>query len=128
MAVHVHIDHLIGIVIEELVDLILTLDRQSGVGQEMVVTVVACVNRQFNQGHLNLHEIGPKDIDMMIDKINMGLFGYEIALMDLVSVDIDKDIIAGVVDHAKGRLGNGEVAVLHDEIGVLGHNVIILQQ
>jgi len=92
----------------------------------MVVAVVARFGGKLHERDLDGEEIPPAKGNVAMEKKDFGLLRHKIGFVDFVTVDIDENIVTGVVDHAKGRLSNGEVAVLHDEIGVLRHNDIIL--
>jgi hypothetical protein len=98
MAVQMHIDHLIRIVIEKVVNLVLGLDGEAAIREEMIVAVLPSGSGELDKFDFDRKEIAPTKGHMLMEKIDFGLFSHEIRFMDLVPIDIDENVIAGVVD------------------------------
>jgi hypothetical protein len=99
MTIQMHVDHLIGIVIEEVMDLILSLDGKAAIREEMVVAILPSGSRKLDELDFYRKEIPPAEGHVLMKKIDFGLLGHEVRVMDLIPIDIDENIVAGVVDH-----------------------------
>jgi len=78
MAVQMHIDHLIRIVIKEVMDLVLGLDGKAAIRKEMVVAVLASGGSKFDEFDFDRKEIAPAKGHVLMEKIDFGLLGHKI--------------------------------------------------
>jgi hypothetical protein len=98
MAVQMHIDHLIRIVIEKVVNLVLGLNGKAAIREKMVVAVLPSGGSELDELDFHRKEIAPTKGHMLMKKIDLGLLGHKIRFMDLIPIDIDENVVTGIVD------------------------------